>query len=269
MIDEKQDDGLDNDGDWGLKTNDDVGVDGIAGTGDFGEGDGSPTAGIRLPDGRPDPLSPGEPNFEYTDLDESDQVGLTGFQSSSWASDLLIANDENIWNSCKPGSFSEITQSEDIVFIFSSGYISLAPGETKRISMSFLFGQDLDDLLTTAETVQEIYNKNYKFFKPPDLPKVTAVPDDKKVTLYWDTDSEKSIDPITGEDFEGYVIYRSTRPDFEDMQTITDGKGAQFLYEPLKVIDGSEAKWDVNNDWLGYHPVDYVGRGISYLRILD
>ncbi len=263
IIDERQDDDLDNDGDWNIET-DDVGVDGIPNTGDFGEGDGLPTRGSRLADGRPDPLSPGEPNFEYTDLDESDQIGLTSFQSSAWNSDLKIALDENIWNRCKPGSFSTITQDEDIVFIFGSGYISLAPGETKRISMSFLFGENLNDLLVTAETVQDIYNKNYRFFKPPTLPKVAAVPEDKKVTLYWDASSEESVDPITGKDFEGYVIYRSTRPDFADIQVITDGHASSFLYEPLRDLAGFEAKFDLNNEWRGYHPVAYQGRGLHY-----
>ncbi|MEW6653982.1 MAG: hypothetical protein AB1394_11010, partial [Bacteroidota bacterium] len=194
MIDERQDNLIDEDGDWNPET-DDVGIDGIPNTGDEGEGDGIPTLGKRLHDGRPDPLYPGEPNFGYNDLDESDQIGLTSFQSSQWATDLKIAYDEEIWNALKPGSFNEITQNQDIVFIFGSGYISLKPGETKRISMAFLFGEDLDDLLTTAETVQDIYNKNYRFFRPPSLPKVTAVPGDKKVTLYWDTNSENSIDP--------------------------------------------------------------------------
>lgn len=263
MIDERQDNNIDEDGDWNPET-DDVGRDGIPNTGDFGEKDGIPTLGYRLPDGRPDPLQPGEPNFGYTDLDESDQIGLTSFQSSQWATDLKIAYDEEIWNAIKPGSFNEITQNQDIVFIFSSGYISLAPGETKRISMAFLFGQDLSDLLTTAETVQDIYNKNYRFFRPPGLPKVTAIPDDKKVTLFWDNSSEKSIDPITGQDFEGYVIYRSTRADFADIQLVTDGKGSRFLYQPLKDLKGFEAKWDLNNSWKGYHPVPYLGRGLNY-----
>ena len=263
MIDERQDNNIDEDGDWNIET-DDVGVDGIAGTADFGEGDGVPTLGNRLSDGRPDPLAPGEPNFGYTDLDEADQIGLTSFSSAVWNTDLKIAEDENIWNAIKPGNFNIITQDKDIVFIFSSAYISLAPGETKRISMAFLFGEDIDDLLITAETVQDIYNKNYRFFKPPSLPKVTAIPDDKKVTLYWDTDSEKSKDPITGEDFEGYVIYRSTRDDFADIQTVTDGKGSRFLYDPLKDLNGFDAKWDLVNDWLGYHPISYQGRGLNY-----
>ncbi len=263
MIDESQDDGIDNDGDWNPDT-DDVGIDGIPNTFDEGEGDGEPTAGRRLPDGRPDPLAPGEPNFEYTDLDEADQIGLTSFASSTWNTDLKMGDDEVIWNRNKPGSFSEITQDADIVFTFGSGYISLKKGETKRISMAFLFGENLNDLLTTSETVQDIYNKNYRFFKPPSLPKVTAVPDDKKVTLYWDSNSEESIDPITGKDFEGYAIYRSTRPDFADVQTVTDGRGSSFLYNPLKDIDGFDAKWDLKNGWKGYHPVPYQGRGIHY-----
>ena len=263
LIDERQDDGIDNDGDWDPET-DDVGVDGIPLTLDTGEGDGIPTSGARLADGRPDPLAPGEPNFEYTDLDEADQIGLTSFASSSWNTDLKVGDDEVIWNRNVPGSFSEIIQDADIVFTFGSGYISLAPGESKRISMAFLFGENLSDLLTTAETVQDIYNKNYRFFRPPSLPTLSAVPGDKKVTLYWDTDSESSIDPITGEDFEGYVIYRSTRPDFSDIQTITDGRGSSFLYDPLKDTQGFEAKWDLTNGWKGYHPVAYQGRGIHY-----
>ena len=64
MLDERRDDLIDNDGDWNPEF-DDVGADGKPGTGDFGEGDGVPT--------------PGEPNFDATDIDESDQIGLTKF----------------------------------------------------------------------------------------------------------------------------------------------------------------------------------------------
>lgn len=262
LIDERQNDGIDNDGDWNVET-DDLGVDGIPNTGDEGEGDGVPTKGKRLFDGRPDPLAPGEPNFEFTDLDEADQIGLTSFNSWSWAEDG-IANDESMWSRSIPGNFGEIQQNADIVFVFGSGYISLKKDETKRISMAFLFGENLNDLLVTAETVQDIYNKNYRFFKPPKLPTVTAVPGDKKVTLYWDSESEQSIDPITGKDFEGYVLYRSTRPDFADIQTITDGRSSSFLYNPLKDLRGFDAKWDLINDWRGYHPVAYQGRGLHY-----
>jgi hypothetical protein len=169
-----------------------------------------------------------------------------------------------MWRRSIPRNFGDIQQNTDLVFIFASGYISLKKGETKRISMAFLFGEDLNDLLVTAETVQNIYDKNYRFFKPPTLPKVTAVPGDKKVTLYWDSSAEESLDPITGKDFEGYVIYRSTDPSFIDQRVVTDGRGASFLYNPLKDLSGFDAKWDVKNEWSGYHPVPYLGRGIHY-----
>ncbi len=297
MYDESQEDGIDNDGDWNPLIHD-VGIDGIPNTGDEGEGDGVPTAGKRLPNGSLDPLFPGEPNFELTDLDEADQIGLTSFNSWSWAQDR-ISDDVSMWNRSKPRNFGDIQQSADIVFIFGSGYISLKKGETKRISMALLCGENLQDLLISAETVQTIYNQNYQFFKPPILPTVAAVPDDKKVTLYWDSKAEQSVDPITGKDFEGYVIYRSTDPSFQDIQVITDGRGSSFLSKPLIDVNGFEAKWDIgirdepftdlNNNtrydagepfvdwngdgvwsvniddiWKGYHPVAYQGRGIQY-----
>jgi len=220
MTDESQEDGIDNDGDWNPLT-DDVGIDGIPNTGDEGEGDGVPTRGKKLASGALDPLFPGEPNFEYTDLDEVDQIGLTSFNSWTWPQDR-VSNDESMWNRLRPQNFGDIQQATDVVFVFGSGSTTLAKGETKRISMSLLFGEDLADLLTTAETVQRIYNSNYKFFRPPEKPHVTAVPGDKKVTLYWDDVSEESNDPLTGKDFEGYVIYRSTDPSlmiFKQFQT--------------------------------------------------
>lgn len=262
LIDESQDNLKDDDKDWNAAT-DDVGIDGIPGTGDEGEGDGKPTRGRKLTDGSLDPLQPGEPNFELTDLDEVDQIGLTSFNSWIWR-DAGVNNDEQMWSTSIPGSFSAIPNKNDIVFNYGSGYISLKKGETKRISAALLFGVDLNDLLTSAETVQNIYNKNYNFFKPPETPQVTAVPGDKKVTLYWNTKSEESADPITGNDFEGYVIYRSTDPTFTDIQKISDGKGAGFLTEPLKTVEGYDAKWDKVNEWKGYHPVAFQGRGIHY-----
>ncbi len=83
MIDERRDDNIDNNHNWisftdingngkwdpGEPLNDDVGKDGIGPTDpgytgpDVGEGDGMPTHG--------------EPHFDETDKDESDQIGLT------------------------------------------------------------------------------------------------------------------------------------------------------------------------------------------------
>lgn len=45
---------------------------------------------------------------------------------------------------------------------------------------------------------------------PPNTPRIKVVPSDRKVTLYWDSSAEESVDFISGKkDFEGYKIYRT------------------------------------------------------------
>jgi len=110
MIDEKRDDGIDNDGDWSSfldlngngvwdadenePLNNDVGQDGIGpfdrgyNGPDFGEGDGLPTQG--------------EPNFDRLDKDESDQIGLRSLSiyrlAGKGPTDGWPKNDEVMWN---------------------------------------------------------------------------------------------------------------------------------------------------------------------------
>ena len=261
MVDESRDNGIDDDNDWDPEK-DDIGVDGVPNTGDLGEGDGIPTAGDQY-----DIREPGEPNFEWTDLDESDMVGLTGFSSPAF-SGTTIADDQRVYDDfLQPGVFdsANATQSGDYVFIYSSGPISLPAGETRRFSIALLIGEDYDDLTLNAITSQDIYELNYQFAKPPDKPTITAVPGDKRITLYWDHVAEESLDPISEEyDFEGYVIYRSTHPQFLDQQTITDANGSKFLFEPLKMFNGAPARFDLDNDYFGMSSVVYPGRGAYY-----
>ena len=261
MVDESRDNGIDDDNDWDPEK-DDIGVDGVPNTGDMGEGDGLPTAGDQY-----DIREPGEPNFEWTDLDESDMVGLTGFSSPAF-SGTTIADDQRVYDDfLQPGVFdsANATQSGDYVFIYSSGPISLPAGETRRFSIALLIGEDYDDLTLNAITSQDIYERNYQFAKPPDKPTITAVPGDERITLYWDRVAEESLDPISEEyDFEGYVIYRSTHPQFLDQQTITDANGSKFLFEPLKMFNGAPARFDLDNDYFGMSSVVYPGRGAYY-----
>ena len=262
MVDESQDNGIDDDGDWNVEKHD-VGIDGVPNTGDEGEDDGVPTPG--------DPFDlrlPGEPNIDWTDLDESDMVGLTGFASPPFTSQNRISNDQFIFeNYLTAGIFdtANSVQAGDYIFIYSSGPINLPAGEARRFSIALLVGQDYDDLTLNAITAQDIYKKNYQFAKPPEKPNVTAVPGDEKITLYWDDIAEDSFDPITETyDFEGYVIYRSTDPSFLDQQTITDANGSRFLFEPLKTVDGASAKFDLVNDYYGLSPIEFSGRGVKY-----
>jgi len=238
LVDERRDDGVDNDRDWNPEF-DDVGADGKTNTYDLGEGDGLPTAG--------------EPNFDKTDVDESDQIGLTSFNYFTPANLYPVQDDEKLWDWLKPGYFdvpSSIQNNvpvsgEDGDFIYGSGYFPLPAGKTERFSLALVYGHDIQDLLKNRETVQKIYNSDYRFPQPPDKPTVNAVVDDGKVTLYWDRKAEDSIDPVTKEkDFEGYKIYKATDPDFNDVRVVTNINGVVKGYQCL-------AQYDIVNDIKG------------------
>ncbi|MCF7886778.1 MAG: hypothetical protein K9M80_09805 [Candidatus Marinimicrobia bacterium] len=243
MVDESMFNGIDDDNDWDQSKHD-VGMDGIGPDDpsypgpDEGEGDGVPTAGARF-----DPTKPGEPNFDVTDLDEADQIGLTSFNAYQYGADA-IKNDQSMWNRLQPytevgmnNAFTDISQNSDNIFLYGSGYFPLKAGDTKRFSIALLMGEDRYDLFNTAEVVQNIYNSGYKFAKPPSKPKVSVVAGDGEVTLYWDDSAEQSWDPVYGYDFQGYAIYRATDPGFNECHTITNNNGIATYYDPIAKFD--------------------------------
>jgi hypothetical protein len=214
----------DEDMDWRADF-DDVGADGIPNTHDAGEGDGIPTDG--------------EPNYNRTDVDESDQIGLTGFQMNRIRSvdgyptdNILFYTDDQNWparlyDKFTHGFFDDaLVSNYNIGFLFASGPFILKAGKTERFSLALAYGADLEDLRETIHTVQLIYNANYQFAVPPPPPQVTADVGDGRVRLSWTDNSERAFDPVSNEfDFEGYRIYRSTDPDFLDPKVILNGKG--------------------------------------------
>jgi hypothetical protein len=239
LLDERRDDGIDNDGDWNART-DDVGQDGAAYTGDPGEGDGKPTAG--------------EPHFDKTDIDESDMLGLTSFTLYFWP-DIPLWDDEAIWKATLPGFLDDLMQNNNVDLWWGSGYFPMAPHKTERFSMGIILGMNLDDLRENKSWFAKAYNENYNFSKAPNIPTLTTIPGDRKVTLMWDDFAEQSVDPILGADFEGYRIYRSTDPFWRDMLSITDGQGTPTFRKPL-------AQFDLVNEYEGYAAVPI--KGVQY-----
>lgn len=240
MIDENRSDGIDNDGDWNAMT-DDVGQDGAAGTGDLGENDGKPT--------------PGEPNIDATDVSETDQIGLTNAQYSV-SSGFTVTNDAAAYRIyLTPGSFyTQQPQASDYNLFIGSGLFKLTSGATERISMAVAMGIDTVDAKNNRKNALTAYESDYQFAQAPLTPKLTAVPGDGKVTLYWDDSAEYTfdrflnrlgIDPL---DFEGYRLYRSTESAFEDPTEITDAQGVPVYQKPL-------VQFDLDDEWSGIHPV--------------
>ncbi|MBN1996764.1 hypothetical protein JW935_04370 [candidate division KSB1 bacterium] len=239
LLDERRDDEIDNDGDWDIRT-DDLGADGVAFTGDPGEGDGRPTSG--------------EPHFDKTDIDETDMLGLTSFTLYYWP-DIPRYQDELVWDAIRPGYFDELLQNDNTELLYGSGYFPMKPGQIERFSMGIILGEDRDDFYENAYWVAKAYNENYNFSKAPNIPTLRAVPGDKRVVLTWDDFAEESVDPITGKDFEGYRIYRSTDPGWNDMKAITDGQGSVTYRKPI-------AQFDLDNEHSGYAP-SYI-KGIHF-----
>lgn len=257
MIDESRTDGIDNDGDWDATDEtaaadipednwwNGIDDDGDGRIDDLGDID-KKSDDVNLND-TPDN---GEPDFDGTDIDESDQLGLTSFAAPIYATEVA-ADDDIMWNRLKPGNYQKnFDQNVDNIFIFGSGYFPLNPGQSEFFCVAILMGQNKDDLLSNAKTAEWIYRLGFQFTKPPDPPKVWAVAGDKKVTLYWDDTAEHSVDPVFGKDFEGYKIYRSTKKGYWGQQ-ITDNQGVIISNIPI-------AQFDLNDDISGTHPVEWI-----------
>ncbi|MCK4446042.1 MAG: hypothetical protein KAW56_03065, partial [Candidatus Marinimicrobia bacterium] len=238
---------------FGEPLNDDLGKDGVGpydlhyNGPDEGEGDDKPTNG--------------EPNYNETDPDESDQLGLTGFEVFELHK-YLMSDDEGCWDlfSKAPLPFDQILQPVNLGMYFSSGEFPLygvcsdyPKGQTERYSMALLFGEDREDLIKNKRTVQQIYNADYRFSKPPLKPNLKIYPGDGEVTLVWDDIAEKSFDPFLQEfDFEGYVIYKSTEAQFLENRVITDSYGNLTFRKPV-------TQFDLNDGKKGPHPIDIYG----------
>ncbi len=236
----------DEDMDWVAEFHD-TGADGVFATKDNppdeGEKDGIPTLG--------------EPNFDKTDIDESDQIGLTGFKMnrikagagspSTEVDNIVFFMDENKW----PQRLFDMFTSDDpfdaplvlnynIGFLFASGPFILQPAKKERFSLAQGFGANLRELENTARVVTQIYKANYQFAVPPPLPTVHATAGDGYVILTWDDLAERAFDPITlKNDFEGYKIYRSTDPSFLDPKIIYTATGSHTFGngKPLAQFD--------------------------------
>ena len=89
----------------------------------------------------------------------------------------------------------------------SSGYFPLEAGQTERIAMAIMMGNDQQDAIRNKNVAQLTYENDYQFAKAPSPPKVTAVPGDGKVTLYWDRSAESTQDKYMGNITDGADLY--------------------------------------------------------------
>ncbi|NQT24531.1 hypothetical protein HQ585_04185, partial [candidate division KSB1 bacterium] len=268
--DEDQDwnDGIDanNNGqyDFGEYAGDDLGTDGVA-PGDLNyfvpDADGTEC------NHRPDLNTTGsEPDFGETDISESDMLGLTMFDMYPIPEDtplsLWFRNDRSMFEKMATDSLNPFFGSpRNLAEVFASGTFQIFQGRTERVSMSQLYSYDPLAGLSSADhiapalfrlkgTVQIIYNRDYRFAKPPLTPTLTATPGDGHVILTWDNRADQlTVEPFLDRinDFEGYKLYRATDKKMSDAMTITDGFGNPTLYEPIFECDKADGTTDFAN----------------------
>ena len=278
MIDESRDNGIDDDEDWSA-LKDDVGLDGVPGTGDPGEGDGVPTTGAGT-------TFPGEPNIDLTDVSETDQIGITNAQYLP-AGGLNINSDAQMWfDFMIPGKFYDpqlVIAGEYDLFV-SSSFFPLRAGQIEPISIAVILGNGpvpdpegrlrKQNVLKKRVRAQETYNNDYKFANAPLIPNLTAIPGDNKVTLHWDDVAESSFDDYIaniggrGDDFEGYRIYRTSDPAFQDALNITDAFGTKIFKTPIAqfdLIDGIMGLDSIGLDGAHFYLGDDTGLRHSYV----
>ncbi len=124
-------------------------------------------------------------------------------------------------------------------YIISSGPLTILPDDTVKLTCVVVCGEDSTDLFVNLQTALLMADNYFLGSDPPAAPTVTAVPDYRKVTLYWNSEpSESSTDILTGKrDFEGYKIYRSEDQGLTWGAEITDHQGYVVGYVPLAQYD--------------------------------
>jgi len=122
--------------------------------------------------------------------------------------------------------------------------------------MGIICGTDYDNLVINKQYVAQAYSQNYNFSKAPFIPTLRALAGDNRVTLFWDSFAEQSEDPISGHDFEGYRIYRSTDPGWNDMNPITDGYGTSYT---TPIFRKPLIQFDLDNTYSGFAEVPTQG----------
>ena len=167
LIDESPNNSVDDDEDWqtftdlnnngifdtGEPINNDIGSDGLGPqdsnyvSPDQGEGDGMPTLG--------------EPNFELKDYEEYDRIGLSALKTnkvySTGPDQLWPKNDDVIWSAVNSVGFDTTMQNGNIVFVMGTGPFGFNKGQNTDITLGYLFGSDLEDMLYNERNAQNMF----------------------------------------------------------------------------------------------------------------
>jgi hypothetical protein len=163
-----------------------------------------------------------------------------------WASELNPNTDDMRYDLMASGIYDSVdNEPADKRMLIASGPFNLAYGDSVQFVVAVVFAwpewyynasvkgqfdRYADHLKLVAANAQYIYNNNYHFPQPPDLPQLTIAPDDRKLVVLWDNTSENTTElaiSLPGftdpHDFEGYRLWKS--------------------------LTGAEGTWTLLGDW--------------------
>lgn len=127
----------------------------------------------------------------------------------------------------------------EITWAFSTGPVTMTPGDSTPFEIAIVCGDDEQDLLDNVDWIWFLASNNWNGSNPPNPPSVNAYPGDGKVTVVWDAESaENSRDNVNGtKDFEGYKVYRSSDRGKSWGNIITNSTGGFIGFQPLDQFD--------------------------------
>src|SRR4029079_17681664 len=127
---------------------------------------------------------------------------------------LLESGHKSPPDSLLPGLQTDGRANDPTSFISVGPFNQLAPDSSIVVDFAFVGGLDYDDLLQHAKFAQLAFNFNYVIPTRPPSPRLTIVPEDGALDLYWDRSPEETSDRTSpapgGKDFEGYRVYVGT-----------------------------------------------------------
>jgi hypothetical protein len=195
-----------------------------------------------------------EPNFAVTDIDESDQLGLTVFKMFRHPGDRPphVMWDKDQWAILGTPRLEEFFgELSNLIEEFGTGVFPVYKGRTERISVAEVHSyEDLNGLNAGTHSapalferkaiVQVIYETDYRFAQPPMTPTLHATASDGKVCLSWDEIADRlTREPLLRgkNDFEGYKLYRATDKYFSDAEQLHDMYGNPAGRKPIFQCD--------------------------------
>ncbi|MBN1350140.1 hypothetical protein JXJ21_12065, partial [candidate division KSB1 bacterium] len=214
------------------------------------------------------PESIGYMGFQFIDTPEDstgNKLNLTSF--SAVLNNWLSANDtEEMWEALVSGTQSMV-QARDYVILMGSGYFQLPIDSTRKLAFIGGFGDNKNELLHNMQIAYEVYYSQFDYLKAPITPNVSAMAGDRSATIVWNDSAEASEDPLFGNDFEGYRIYRSLDGFISDTMLIAqfDKKDGITGYHPIPLDNGNTLFYLGDDSELAHQFVDTgLINGLAY-----